>query len=641
MIGNLRLPRRPSSLMGFGKALGLLSLAAIPALRAQSPEISRISPMAARPGETVEVTLQGKNLLEPQQLWTSFGSKVEWEAQAPGKNGKTPKPDGKSLIGKLTLAAEAPLGLGFLRLPTATGLSGPLFFLVDELPVVAKNPQNASAEKAQAITAPAAIEGMTETGRSDFYRLEMKAGESISVEAFAARIGSKMDPVLRLLDEKGQELASVDDTLGLAGDCRLRHRAVADGPLIVEIRDAAFTGGGEYFYHLRVGDFPLVSAVFPPVAAPGETVEVLAQGEAVEGVAPLRVTAQKSATGIEAAPVRFGPGKPAAFAYVRTDDSPLYIEKTPNDATGTAMTVTAPCTVLGRIREAGDRNIFLIATKKGERITLTPLTRNIGSPAVLYLGVDDEKGNLVASNDNPGNTAVNDTALTFLAPADGVCRVSVEDIAHRGGNTFVYGVHIETSTQGFDLTASADRFVAPRGGSFSTKITAQRRGVNGPIALELVSADALPLPPGFHREQNIIEKGKNETVLKVAAPADVPSGSLYHVRIVGRALENGAQFDAVATQPKGDPKKASKDPTMIDLGSMPQPPRLLCETFPICVGPDAPDFFAIELTAGGVDLPSIVCKNSFVLRQKAIDPGYAGEAQLRFEGLPPGVAITS
>jgi len=67
----------------------------------------------------------------------------------------------------------------------------------------------------------------------------------------------------------------------------------------------------------------------------------------------------------------------------------------------------------------------------------------------------------------------------------------------------------------------------------------------------------------------------------------------------------------------------------------------LCETFPICVGPDAPDFFAIELTAGGVDLPAIVCKNSFVLRQKAIDPGYAGEAQLRFEGLPPGVAITS
>lgn len=637
MMGNLRLPRRFSSLIGMGSILVLLPLAALPAVRAQSPEIDRISPMAARPGETVTVTLQGKNLLQPQLLWTSFGAKTEWEAPPPGKDGKISKRDEKKLVGKLTIAGDAPLGLGFLRLPTATGLSGPLFFLVDELPVVTKNPRNASAGNAQAVTAPAAVEGQADTGRSDFYRVEMKAGENISVEAFAGRIGSKMDPVLRLLDANGKELAFVDDTLGLAGDCRLRYRAPADGPLIIEIRDASFTGGAECFYHLRIGDFPLVSAVFPPVAAPGGTVDVQAVGEAVEGVAPLRVTARTWATGIESTPVRFAPGKPAAFASVRTDDSPLYTGKEPNDTP-----VTAPCTVLGRIHKAGDRNTFLIATKKDDLITLTPLTRDIGSPALLYLGVNDENGKPIASNDNAGNGASNDMPLTFRAPAGGICRISVEDMAHRGGDAFVYGIHVEQSAQGFDLTASADRFLAPRGGSFSVKITAQRRGVNGPITLELVSEDASPLPPGFHCEQNIIEKGKNETQLRVATPADVPSGSLYHVRIVGLASEGGLQFDAAAGPPKVDPKKkAPKDPAMAALSSMPQPPRLLCETFPICVGPDAPDFFSIELTTGGVDLPAIVGKNSFVLRQKSIDPSYAGDAQLKFVGLPPGVAITS
>jgi hypothetical protein len=628
-------------MIGIGKTLGLLSLAALPALRAQSPEISRISPLAARPGETVTVTLQGKDLRQPQQLWTSFGAKTEWVAQAPGKDGKISKSDGRKLVGKLTMAADAPLGLGFLRLPTATGLSGPLFFLVDELPVVTKNPQNASVEKAQVVQAQAAVEGEAEAGRSDFYRFEMKAGECISVEAFAGRIGSKMDPVLRLLDAKGKELAFVDDTLGLAGDCRLRYRATADGPLTVEIRDASFTGGSEYFYHLRIGDFPLVSAVFPPVAAPGRTVEVQAEGEAVEGVASSRVTAQTRATGVESAPVRFAPGKPAAFAYLRTDDSPLYLAKEPNGAPGTALAVAAPCTIVGRIEKPGKRNIFLIAAKKDDHITLTPLTRDIGSPAVLYLGVDDEKGNFIASNDNPGNVTSNDMPLTFRAPADGACRISVEDIARRGGDEFVYGIHIEKSTQGFDLTMAADRFVAPRGGSFSAKVTAQRRAVNGPITLELVSADALPLPPGFHCEQNIIGEGRNETQLKVTTPADVASGTIYNVRIVGHAMEGGLQFDAAASPPKIDSKKAPKDPAIAARGSMPQPPRLLCETFPICVGPDAPDFFSIELTAGGVDLPTIVGKSSFVLRQKSIDPGYAGDAQLKFDGLPPGVAITS
>jgi hypothetical protein len=628
-------------MIGFGKAVGILSIAMVPASRAQSPEISRISPMAARPGETVTVTLEGKNLQQPKGLWTSFGAKTEWEARAAGQGGKGSKSDGKKLVGKLTMAADAPLGLGFLRLPTATGLSGARFFLVDELPVIAKDAGNASAEKAQQVTAPAAMEGAAQAGRSDFYRLEMKAGESVSVEAFAVRIGSKMDPVLRLLDARGKELAMVDDTLGLAGDCRLRYSATADGPLTIEIRDASFTGGAEYFYHLRIGDFPLVSTVFPPFAAPGQTVEAQAEGEAARGIAPLRVTARKQATGVEPAAVRFAPGKPAAFGYVRTEDLPIYMEKGPSDAPEAAAALAAPCMVLGRIGKAGERNSFLIATKKDDRITLTPVTRDIGSPALLYLGVEDGKGKFIASNDTAGATTSNDMALTFRAPADGACRVSVEDMARRGGDEFIYGIRVEKSAPGFDLTAGGDRFVAPRGGSFSTKITAQRRGVNGPITLELVSEDALPPPGGFHLEQNIIEKGRNETQLKVIAPAGVPSGTLYQVRIIGHATEGGAQYDASASPPKGDPKKPAKDQIMAALISMPQPPRLLRETFPICVGPEAPDFFSIELTAGGVDLPAIVGKSSFVVRQKSIDPSYAGDARLKFEGLPPGITITS
>ncbi len=618
------------------RILGLLSFAALPALHAQSPELSRISPMSARPGETVTVTLQGKDLVQPQQIWTSFGASTEWVEQAPGKDGKPPKPDPNKLAGKLTLAADAPLGIGFLRLPTATGFSGPLLFLVDELPVVMKNTQNASIEKAQAVTVPAAVEGAAEAARSDFYRFEMKSGESISVEVFAVRLGSKMDPVLRLIDTQGKELAFVDDTRGLAGDCRLRHTATADGPLTVEIRDASYAGGGEHFYHLRIGDFPLVSAVFPPVASPGRTVDVQAVGEAVEGIAPMHVTAQKSGVGIASVPVRFAPGKPPAFAYMRTEDATVRLDKKSNGAAEAALAVAAPCTVFGRIEKAGDRDAFLIEAKKDDRITLTPITRDIGSPAVLYLGVEDGKGKFVASNDSAGLGPSNDLPLTFRAPADGACRVSIEDMGHHGGAEYVYGLRVERSAAGFDLTCAADRFAASRGGSFNTKVTAQRRAVNGPITLELVSGDALPLPPGFHCDQNVIENGKNDTLLKVTVPENVPSGTFYHVRIVGRASEGGVQFEAAASPPKIDPKKPPKETA---LASMPQPPRLLCETFPICVGPEAPDFFTIELTTDGVNLPTIVGSSLFVVRETSIDRSYAGDVELKFDGLPPGVAI--
>ena len=72
---------------------------------------------------------------------------------------------------------------------------------------------------------------------------------------------------------------------------------------------------------------------------------------------------------------------------------------------------------------------------------------------------------------------------------------------------------------------------------------------------------------------------------------------------------------------------------------MPQPPRLLCETFPICVGPEAPAFFTMELTTDGVNLPAIVGSSRFVVRETSIDRSYDGFVELKFEGLPPGVAI--
>jgi hypothetical protein len=74
---------------------------------------------------------------------------------------------------------------------------------------------------------------------------------------------------------------------------------------------------------------------------------------------------------------------------------------------------------------------------------------------------------------------------------------------------------------------------------------------------------------------------------------------------------------------------------------MPQPPRRLTEAFPLCVGPEAPDFFKIELTDRGALLPRSLGKSQFVLRQTALDKSFDGNAQIRFENLPEGITITS
>ena len=542
--------------------------------RAQSsPELTGIGPYSARPGETIEIRLPGINLQKPLALWTSFGATTEWHAHD-DKDGSHAKDESKELRGKMTLPKNAPLGIGFVQLSTEAGLSGPIFFFVDELAVVKKARSMESIEKAQTIALPVAIEGTTDSSRADYYRFEVKAGASISIDVFAARMASALDPAIRLLDVKGKELAAIDDTPGLAGDCRLRYRAEQDGPIILELRDASYNGGGLFRYHVRIGDIPFVSGEIPPASDPNAK-------------------------------------------------------------------VSAPCTLFGRIEKRGGRCVFNLPMKKGEGVTLTPVTRELGSPAILYVAIEDEKGNIVASNDGAGNQAGTETATSFKTPRDGAFRIVCEDAAQRGGPEYGFGLRVERSDRGFALSIAGERFVVGRGGSFSAKVTAKRHSGNEAIRLELVNGEDGPLPPGFSIEQNMIEKGKNDTLLKIKAPVDFVPGALFHVRVIGHMKDGSEEFTAAAALPQSNPdaKKDKSDHVTKMLHAMPQVPRLLRETVAICVGPEAPDFFSLQLTTGEVDLPTILGKNTFVIRQMALDSSFTQSVELKFEGLPPGISI--
>jgi hypothetical protein len=353
------------------------------------------------------------------------------------------------------------------------------------------------------------------------------------------------------------------------------------------------------------------------------------------------VQAPNDPQGVLSVPVRLAPDKPAAFAFLRVERRPVVLEDEKRSE-APRQTPPLPCVFAGRLTQAGERDAFLIEAKKDEHFTLTPITRDVGSPAILYVAATDEKGTVLAENDAGATGVQSDVPLQFRAPRDGTYTIRVEDVARRGGPEFVYGLRVEKAgANGFDLSVGSDRFLAAKGGFFTTKVNARRRGVNGPITLGLASGDGRPLPPEIRLEQNVIERGKNDTMLKVSFPDNIPSGTFYNVRISGSAKEGEQLLSAIATAPQADATKPQKDQVAAALLSMPFAPRLLRETFPVCVGPDAPDFFKIELTSAGVDLPRLVGKHSFVVRQTSIAAAFEANAQLKFVGLPEGVSIRS
>src|SRR5436305_632400 len=78
---------------------------------------------------------------------------------------------------------------------------------------------------AQRPPVPCVVSGRIDPETSNFYRFTVAAGQRLSFEVLGRRLGSQLDPLLRLHDGTGRELprAYSDDAPGLQTDARLSY----------------------------------------------------------------------------------------------------------------------------------------------------------------------------------------------------------------------------------------------------------------------------------------------------------------------------------------------------------------------------------------------------------------------------------
>ena len=94
---------------------------------------------------------------------------------------------------------------------------------------------NTAFATAQVVSVPTAVDGAVPNLSWQFFKFPAQAGQRLSIEVLARRIGSSLDPMIRLLDIKGRELAFNDDTPGLNGDSSLTYTFKDAGEYVVEI----------------------------------------------------------------------------------------------------------------------------------------------------------------------------------------------------------------------------------------------------------------------------------------------------------------------------------------------------------------------------------------------------------------------
>lgn len=505
------------------------------AVWAQIPSINATAPQAVLPGQTLAVKIRGGNLTGATQIWSSFPAEATLATDVPD-NGK----NAAEVTFAFKLPPEAPVGVHGLRIANPTGISNLWLVMVDDLPSLAQVKPNAAPAQAQAVTAPIGVDGNVDSLTRNYYKVTVTAGQMLSFEVVARRLGSPLDPMLRILDLQGRELAYSDDAPGLGGDSRLTHTFKDAGEYIVEVRDIRFQGGGNFTYRLRIGDFPCVTTPYPLGIKKGGPAQLAFAGSRLDGAAPVTVNIPNEApVSWVNVGVKLPNGIASGFGSLSVGAGEEALEVEPNDEQAMATRVNLGASLNGRFDKPGDVDRFVFTAKAGQRFVFSGVTRQQGSPSDLFIRVLKADGAQVVAADDTG---ANEGSLDFNAPADGDYTLVVEELIKRGGPEFAYRINVEPFQAGFDLAASTDTLNVPLQGVAKVSVTATRRGYDGPIELVLADAPANVVSTGA-----LIGPGQATAVLTILNNGAGPDGKIYQVKLQGKAKIGDVDYTSTAT----------------------------------------------------------------------------------------------
>jgi hypothetical protein len=236
-----------------------------------SPLLNGIAPRGAQRGTDAIFLFNGGRLSDAQELLFYSPGLTTTKLEVVN--------DGQ-VKAAVKIAPNCQLGEHAVRLRTATGVSELRTFYVGALPVVDEKEPNSDFAAPQKIPLNVTVQGVIDNEDVDYFAVECKKGQRLSVEIEGMRLGGALfDPYIAILDSKRFELAACDDTPMLHQDAACGIVVPADGTYVIQVRESAYGGNGACSYRLHVGTFPRPLAVVPAGGKCGEEIEVTFIGD--------------------------------------------------------------------------------------------------------------------------------------------------------------------------------------------------------------------------------------------------------------------------------------------------------------------------------------------------------------------------
>lgn len=485
-----------------------------------SPRIVNLSPRGLQSGATTTLVIDGRELLPNPRVFVPAPI-----AKQVVKQGAT----AARIEIEITLSDDVLPGVYPLRVCSDRGVSSPQLVAVDSLP---------GGQFAAEISAlPVSLDGRLAGNQILSTTFEGAKQQRIVLDVQARRLGSSLDPVIRLYDPRGAQIAWSPPRSIVAGDARCETVLPVDGRYTIELHDRNYRAAGGAYFRLNAGDLHYADLPFPL----GVTAGKMEPLEFVSAQLPAdfahRLTAPAGANWLTAGIAgvkRFSGPQPT----VVVSRFPELVEAPAGD--GGAQTLSAaPFAVSGRISAKGEEDLYSLPVRGGAKLRIDVLADRLGSALDGVLTVRRKNGQQLAQGDDRAGSS--DPAVEVTVPNnEDTLLLALRDLRGEGGEEFVYRIAVEEAGPDYALALEDDAVNIPAGGSQLLIVRAERRNLNVPIELAFDG-----LPTGVEAAGNWIDAG--DSIGLVTLTATSREASYGTVRITGMA--RAGESERVITRP--------------------------------------------------------------------------------------------
>ena len=449
-------------------------------LSAQKLSLGYLYPAGGEVGTTVEVEAGGLNINKATKvLFSHPGIKgvlepIKESSSAKKRRRRLNDQSSPQLADKIkiivTIAPNVPCGLYDLRLQGPKGVSNMLPFEVASYPNFLENKKSAKGKPNKVESLPAVLCGYVAPGQIDYFQFEGNKGDTIVasvkgrqlVPYIADAVPGWFQPVIKIIDSKGKEIAYSDDYHHNV-DPVIMTALPKDGKYTLMIHDAIYRGRQDFNYRIQLGVIPFVTGRYPAYGVVGKKVKQQMEGVNL-GTNKAMVKVKKDGYHHLTYTNKIGTSNTVGFYALAKGKKLVY---SPKDGTylGINTAIADSLTAKTRIKR------YKIYSEPNEEIIVELIGRRNGSRIDAIMRLRDESGEVVAEVDDTEDpiqglmTFHADPILKYKPKTSEMMILEVEDL-HRGyGKDYHYLLRRHRQMPSFNAFVSPANITIPSGGT--------------------------------------------------------------------------------------------------------------------------------------------------------------------------------